>query len=466
MAAGRLCFIAGALCASSAWSQNAPRQDAANLRSLSRQFQSLVERVKPSVVQIVTSGFVAAAQGDVPTIRTRSGSGSGVVVDPAGYIVTNAHVVGSVRRLDVLLSQPALAQPSSSILHASGKLVPATVVGLDREADIAVLKIDAGELSALPFADSEQLRQGHVVFAFGSPFGLENSVTMGVVSSVARQVRPDDSMIYIQTDASINPGNSGGPLIDADGQIVGINTFIVSQPSGGNGVGFAVPSNIAKTVYQQIREHGRVRRGQIGVQLQTITPQLAQALGLQRDWGVLIADVVPKSAADTAGLQIKDVVLTMNGKPMENARQFGVNIYQNAGKTISVEILRGAEKRTVDVAVLERPQDPDRILSQVTGEKNLIPKLGILAVNIDEQITPLLPPLRKLSGVVVAGIVSEVGNQSGAFSPGDVIYAVNNTPVRTLDDLKSAMAAIQSRQPVAVQVERFGALQFLVFDIE
>jgi serine protease Do len=434
---------------------------------LSRQFQSLVERVKPSVVQIVSSGFVAADDdSDGTTVRTRTGSGSGVIVDPAGYIITNAHVVGSGRRLDVLLPQLPTDHPAASILKPIGKLVPATVLGLDREADIAVLKIDAKGLPALSFADSEQLRQGNVVFAFGSPFGLENSVTMGVVSSVARQVRPDDPMIYIQTDASINPGNSGGPLIDADGNVVGVNTFIVSQTSAGNAVGFAVPSNIAKTVYQQIREHGRVRRGQIGVQLQTITPRLAQALGLQRDWGVLIADVTPGSAADRGGLQIKDVVLTMNGRPMENARQFGVNIYQSAGKTITVEILRGGEKRSLEIAVLERPRDPDRILTQVTGEKNLVPKLGILAVDLNEQVTPLLPSLRRLAGVVVAGVTSEIDGQSDSFSTGDVIYAVNNTPVRMLDDLKSAMAAIKTRQPVAIQVERLGQLQFLVFDIE
>jgi serine protease Do len=344
--------------------------------------------------------------------------------------------------------------------------LPAQLVGLDRETDIAVLKIEAKGLPSLQFGDSEQIRQGNLVFAFGSPFGLENSVTMGVVSSVARQVRQDDSMIYIQTDATINPGNSGGPLVDADGRIVGVNTFIVSQASAGNSVGFAVPSNIAKTAYEQIRQHGRVRRGQIGVQLQTITPRLAQALELGRDWGVLVADVVPKSAAETAGLQVKDIVLAMNGKTMENARQFGVNIYQNAGKTISVDVLRGTEKRTIEIAVLERPKDPDRILSHATSEKNLVPKLGILAVELDEHVTPLLPSLRKLSGVVVAGIVAEIGSQPDSFIPGDVIYAVNNTPIRSLEEFKAAVDSLKSGQPAAIQVERLGQLQFLIFDIE
>jgi serine protease Do len=435
------------------------------LRALSGQFQSLVDRVKPAVVQIITRGYVAAADESPGTLRARSGSGSGIVVDADGYILTNAHVVGSVRRLEVMLPQRADDRSMTSILKPAGKLMPARVVGLDRESDVAVLKIEEKGLPFLKFADSEELRQGHIVFAFGSPFGLENSVTMGVVSSIARQVRQDDPMIYIQTDASINPGNSGGPLVDADGQIVGINTFIVSQPSAGNGVGFAVPSNIVRTVYEQIRQHGRVRRGQIGVVLQTITPSLAQALELQRDWGVLVADVARDSSAKAAGLEVKDIVLTMNGKTMENARQLGVNIYQNAGKTINVEVLRGAEKRAIQIAVLERPQDPDRILSQVSGEKNLVTRLGILAVDLSDQVTPLLAPLRKLSGVVVAGVVADIASTSDALQPGDVIYAVNNATVRNLDELKAAVNS-QKPGPTAIQIERLGQLQFLVFDLE
>jgi serine protease Do len=445
--------------------QPAQRPVADPLRSLSSQFQTLVNRVRPAVVQIVTRGYVAAVDESPTTVRTRSGAGSGIVVDSGGYILTNAHVVGSARQLNVLLPQIADDRATASILKPAGKVMPARVVGVDRETDVAVLKIEAKGLPFLKFADSEELRQGSLVFAFGSPFGLENSVTMGVVSSVARQVRPDDPMIYIQTDASINPGNSGGPLVDADGQVVGINTFIVSQPSAGNGVGFAAPSNIVRNVYEQIRQHGRVRRGQIGVQLQTITPSLAQALELQRDWGVVIADVAPKSSAEAAGLEIKDIVLTMNGKTMENARQFGVNIYQNAGKTITVEVQRGAEKRSIQIAVLERPQDPDRILSQVSGEKNLVARLGILAVDLNDQVTPLLSPLRKLSGIVVAGVVADIASTSDAFQPGDVIYSVNNTSVRNLDDLKAAVQSVKPG-PAAIQIERFGQLQFLVFDLE
>ena len=198
---------------------------------------------------------------------------------------------------------------------------------------------------ALKLGDSETLRQGELVLAAGSPFGLQNSVTMGVVSSVARQVRPDDPMIYIQTDAPINPGNSGGPLMNADGEVIGISTFIVSESGGNVGLGFAVPSAIVRTVYDQIRKYGRVRRGQIGLVVQTITPMLAAGLGLPDETGAIVADVTPGSPAAVAGIEIKDVILTLDGKVIENARQFGVNIYQKADQTVALELLRRGEKK-------------------------------------------------------------------------------------------------------------------------
>jgi serine protease Do len=442
-------------------------QRAESLPSMSRRSQELVEKVNPAVVQIITRGFAPASDGDGPPIvRTHRGSGSGVIVDPSGYILTNAHVVGAVRRVQVLVPQPAERSHSGSVLKPGGKLIPAQVVGTDRETDIAVLKIDGQQLPSLPFGNSEEIRQGSIVFAFGSPFGLENSVTMGVVSSVARQLRPEDPMIYIQTDASINPGNSGGPLVDTEGQIIGINTFILSKSGGNQGVGFAAPSNIVRSIYEQIRRTGRVKRGQIGVVAQTITPALMQALGLDQDWGVLVADVVPGSAAESAGLEIRDVVLRFNGKVMENARQLGVNIYQSAGEVVALEVLRGKTRKTLKVAVLERPRDPGQIYSLATGEENMIPRLGILAVDLDEKVTPLLPPLRKLSGVVVAGVLVDVSSQEDPFLAGDVIYAVNNTAVRSLQDLKAAVNGIMAGEVVAVQVERAGQLQFLLMEIE
>ena len=435
---------------------------------MSEQFEALAARADHSVVQIVTRGYAPGNEAGPPMLQAQRGSGSGVIVDPSGYIVTNAHVIGAMRRVQVLLPQRSDKDSIRSVLKPSPKVLTATVLGSDRETDIAVLKVDSpnGPLPYLAFGDSEQLRQGQLVFAFGSPFGLENSVTMGIVSSVARQVRPDDPMIYIQTDASINPGNSGGPLIDTEGHVVGINTFILSRSGGNEGVGFAAPSNIVRNVYDQIRQFGRVKRGQIGVVAQTLNPALAHALALSQDWGVLIADVLPDSAAAVAGLEIKDIVLSLNGKMLENSRQFGVNIYQNAGQTVTLEVIRGAEKRSLRVGVLERPRDPERVLSLISEDGNMLAKLGILAIDLDEKVTPLIPTTRRLNGVVVAGIVADVSSHDEPLLAGDVIYGVNNQPVRSLADLQAAVRDLPHGRPVALQIERQGQLQFLMFEIE
>ena len=435
---------------------------------MSEQFEALAARADHSVVQIVTRGYAPGNEAGPPMLQAQRGSGSGVMVDPSGYIVTNAHVIGAMRRVQVLLPQRSDKDSIRSVLKPSPKVLTATVLGSDRETDIAVLKVDSpnGPLPYLAFGDSEQLRQGQLVFAFGSPFGLENSVTMGIVSSVARQVRPDDPMIYIQTDASINPGNSGGPLIDTEGHVVGINTFILSRSGGNEGVGFAAPSNIVRNVYDQIRQFGRVKRGQIGVVAQTLNPALAHALALSQDWGVLIADVLPDSAAAVAGLEIKDIVLSLNGKMLENSRQFGVNIYQNAGQTVTLEVIRGAEKRSLRVGVLERPRDPERVLSLISEDGNMLAKLGILAIDLDEKVTPLIPTTRRLNGVVVAGIVADVSSHDEPLLAGDVIYGVNNQPVRSLADLQAAVRDLPHGRPVALQIERQGQLQFLMFEIE
>jgi serine protease Do len=437
------------------------------LRGLSRQFEDLVDRVDPAVVQIVTRGFGQAGEGPGTLLRSTRGGGSGVIVDPSGYIITNAHVINGARQVQVLLPQPSEdTSPGHSVLKPTGKLLAAEVVGVDRETDIAVLKVSAGKLPVLAFGDSERVRQGQIVFAFGSPLGLENSVTMGVVSSVARQVRPDDPMIYIQTDASINPGNSGGPLVDTEGQLVGINTFILSQGGGNEGIGFAAPSSIVKSVYEQIREFGRVRRGQVGIVLQTITPLLAEAMKLPRDWGAIVGDVAPDSAAAAAGLEVKDILLTVDGKVIENARQFGVTVYRQAGKTITVELLRGGQKMEKRIAVLERPRDPARIVSLLKGAESRVPRLGLLAVDLDENVTRIMGPLRKLRGVVVAGVVLDLAVEESRLQQGDAIYEINGEPVSSVGELREKVKALPHGQVVVLSIERQGQLQLLLWEVD
>ncbi len=452
--------------------QRTPREASlATLGQLSQSFEALSERVTPAVVQILATGYTPLQQGDEPgtgLITRRQVGGSGVIVDPEGYIVTNFHVIDGAGRIRVRLSSPAEEPaPGQSILKPQGKVVGARVVGLDRETDLAVLKVDETGLSHLTLGDSDLVKKGQLVFAFGGPLGLENSVSMGVVSSVARQLRVEDPMIYIQTDAPINPGNSGGPLVDAQGSVIGINTLILSQSGGSEGLGFAAPSNIVRNVFQQIKRNGYVRRGEIGVHAQTISPALAAGLRLERDWGVVLGDVYPGSPAARSGLRVGDVVVSVDGKVMENGRQFDVNLYRTpVGATVTLEVLRAGETLTLQVPVFERPDDIHRFTPMVTPDENLVPRLGILAVDLTQQVAAMLPGLRTRSGVVVAARSPDAIYGRVALAPGDVIRALNAQPITNLSQLRNAIDSVQVGEPVVLQVERLGRLLFIAFEME
>src|SRR6266851_2034565 len=252
------------------------------LRKLNQSVDALIKKVSPSVVQILVTGYGPLEDGErgntTAVIGRQRAIGSGFVIDPSGYIVTNAHVVKGAQRVQVVLP-PANADGSlDAALSTRTILMPARIVGVSSEIDLALIKVDADKLPALPLATYRKLGQGEIVFAFGSPGGLRNTVTMGVVSAVARQTEPDSPMIYIQTDAPINPGNSGGPLVNVNGEVVGVNTFILSQSGGNEGLGFAIPSNVVNVAYRQLRKFGHLHRAEIGIGIQTITPSMAAAL--------------------------------------------------------------------------------------------------------------------------------------------------------------------------------------------
>ena len=452
----------------SVWAQSSAGDESALVR-LSGSLESLSEQVGPAVVQIFTTGYNTTPGNPESTLLSREqNSGSGVILDPEGFILTNAHVVQGARRVQVLLARSLRGTPGgTSLLKPRGKMVEAQIVGMDQETDLAVLRIPDRGLPFLELGDSDELKQGQLVLAFGSPFGLENSVTLGVVSSVARQFQPEDPVVYIQTDAPINPGNSGGPLVDAHGKVMGINTFIVSQSGGNEGVGFAVPSNIARNVFTQIRSTGRVSRGEIGVYAQTVTAALAEGLGLSQEWGVVLGDVLPGKPADMTGLKVGDLILALNGKIMENGRQFDVNLYgQGIGDLVSLEVLRGSQKLTFRVRVIEREDDFGHLLEMVTPENSLVPKLGILGLDIDGQIAKILFPPRKLGGVLIAARSPGSPYWQAEFLPGDVIYAINGKEITSLASLRSRLAELQTGDPVVVQVQRQETLRFIAFEIE
>jgi serine protease Do len=442
------------------------RSDTGALAEFSRSLQDLSERVSPSIVQIFVTGYAVPDEEDQSAtgepIVERS-SGSGVIVDADGYIVTNAHVVENATRVEVELPVTVGSQ-GASVLKRRGRIVGAQIVAIDSETDVAVLRVESRNLPALPFGDSDSLRPGQVVLAFGSPLGLQTSVTMGVVSAVARQLTPEDPMIYIQTDAPINPGNSGGALVDTDGRLVGINTLIYSQSGGNEGIGFAAPSDIVKNVYTQIKNTGRVKRGEIGVYSQTVTPLMAEALGVTGEAGAILSDVAPGSPAARAGLQSGDLILSLDGKRIENGRQFRINLYtRGVGDTVAIEAQRGTSKFTARVAVGERDNDAGR-LSDMVALLSPVRALGITALDLSPRIAKLLPSVRRERGAVVAAVSAAAPfSHQGRLQPGDVIYSLNGKTVGSVAELNTAADATKAGTPSVLQLEREGVLLYLAF---
>jgi len=443
-----------------------------SLNELSASLESLVNKIRPAVVQIFSTGYVAAEDSEssntASLLSKQRSTGSGIILSADGYIVTNAHVVRGARRIQVRVTDSrSPSGRNGATLVPEAKLLEAKLIGLDREMDVAVIKIERTGLPHLSLGDSDAVRQGELVMAFGNPLGLEGSVSMGIVSSMARELHPDDMLAYIQTDAPINPGNSGGPLIDSQGRVIGINTFILTQSGGSEGLGFAVPSNIVSSVYAQLRKEGHVHRGKIGLSVQTITPAMAEGLSLPQDWGVVVGDVMPGGPADQAGVKIGDVVLTLNRRTMRNARQLEAYIFRSPMKEkVTLGILRGKERLSIDVPVLDTVDDPQRFADMVNPEENLIPRLGILAIGIDKNLSQLLPGLRNSYGVVVAaGSTTDLSSGTG-LQPGDVIYSVNGAPVGTVDALKSKLAEFKPGDSIAMQIERSGRLMFVPIELE
>ncbi len=441
-----------------------------NLRNLNQSVDALIKKVSPSVVQILVTGYGPLEEGNRGNTTTIIGPqraiGSGFVIDESGYIVTNAHVVNGAQRVEVVLPNPSTESSLQAALSTRTRIVLARIIGVSKELDLAVIKVDAGKLPALPLADYRKLGQGELVFAFGSPEGLRNSVTMGVVSAVARQTDPDSPMVYIQTDASINPGNSGGPLVNVNGEVVGVNTFILSQSGGNEGLGFAIPSGVVNVAYRQLRKFGHLHRAQIGVGLQTITPTLAAALNLPRKYGVLISDVLPDSPAMASGLQIGDVLVDVDGRPAENLPFVAFHFLAlEYGQKVHLDVLRGKEQLAFDVPVAQPPRDTDQVAALADPEKNLVPTLGILGVEIDQRIAAMVPDLRDPFGIVVAAR-STGARVEVPLLTGDVIRTLNGQPMTTLDRLRSALKALPPGAPVAMQIQRDQRLLFIAFTLD
>jgi serine protease Do len=436
------------------------RHNAQSLAELSDALRDLSTKISPSVVQVVGTGYGLEADeehtGTSVLSRQRS-TGSGVIVSEDGYILTNAHVIDGARSIRIKLTGQRIGPAS---------LLDAKLIGKDSLLDLALLKIATTGLKPLSFGNSIKIKQGQLVLAFGSPLGMDNSVTMGVVSAPARQLNEDDPRIYIQTDAPINPGNSGGPLVDIEGRLVGINTFIFSRSGGSEGIGFAIPSDVVRYVYGSLKKDGRVRRGQIGIYAKTITEALAQALHLEPERGVIVEDVTPDGPAHKAGIQVGDVVLSLDGSELRNVRDLALQLYQYLiGDTVELRILRDDKQLTVHVAVTEKPDDSQRFADSVTPENNLIAKLAILGVTIDKKIREIVT-LRNDQGVLVAALAGPPPYFGDSLREGDVIHAINRRPITSVEMLRNELDALKSGEPIVVQIERDGSLMFLVMETD
>ncbi len=292
-------------------------------------------------------------------------------------------------------------------------------------------------------------------------------MSLGVVSATARSLGEDNPMVYVQTDASINPGNSGGALVGMNGLLAGLNTFILSQSGGNEGLGFAIPANTVRDVYLQVRQNGAVKRGELGVIGQNITPVMAKGLSLARDHGVILADVEPESPADRAGLKRGDVLIGLDGQPIVSASQLENRIFRRrAGDKVRLTILRGKEELTITLAVRERADASSLLARLAHPEKNLIFRLGVMCIQIDKDVASMIPGLRRQYGLIVAAKSPGGQAQFIDLQPGDIIEAVNTIPVALIDTLESLLDQMKPGDPVVLQIERNGQFQYLAFELD
>ena len=412
-------------------------------------FAPVVEKTAPSVVSIHTSKTVQMPRGFRDFFgpgggqERERGLGSGVIVSEDGYILTNRHVIDAADEISIRVG-----------IGPTAKTYKAKKIGSDAGTDIAVLKIEATGLPVLPFTDSDKARVGDVVLAVGNPFGLTKTVTMGIISGIGRGgMGIVDYENFIQTDASINPGNSGGALVDLEGRLLGINTAIFSRSGGNQGIGFAVPSNLAKDVWQSIRKHGRVIRGYLGTVIQPVTPELATAFGLKEPGGALVADVAPGSPAEKAGLAHGDVIISLDGKKVEDPRELRLKIGAlGPGAKVTIKYLRNSQEKETTAELGELPQKESTISSNNNGEPAAALFAGVELEDLNSEARAALRAPASLQGALITEIDSESDAYQAGLRQGFVIQEIDRKPVKTADDARRIAASVPKDKPVLLRV--------------
>jgi serine protease Do len=457
---------------------------------LSNSFADIIEKASPAVVRISTTRVIKATEqqgnnpfmtdpffrqffggpGGRPHDQRERGLGSGVIVNPSGYILTNNHVVDKATALKIALSD--------------GREFNAKVVGTDPQTDVAVVKIDAASLPTLAFANSDNARVGDLCFAIGNPFGQDHTVTMGIISAKGRNNLRENTVQlqdFIQTDASINPGNSGGALINARGELIGMNTMILTGggagfggEAGNVGIGFAVPSNMARQVLDQLVKNGKVSRGYMGVSLQAISRELAPQFGLKNDHGAIVGDVTPGKPGDKAGLKSGDVITKIDGEEVKDSNDLTMKVTSHApGDTVTLDVIRDGKPMKVNVTLGQRPTGLDWAKSgpnsgnndnndNDNGSADNSSARGINVENLTPEVVQQLGLNPGTKGVVVTNIDADsTAADAGGIGRGTVIIAVDRHPVTNVADFKRLMAQAQDK-PVLLTTNNGGSTAFIV----
>jgi len=448
----------------------APRAAAATLAPDT--FADIAEKYSPAVVNISTQKVIKSGDSrreffgsgplpgpkdpfwdffekflpDMPKERTQRSLGTGFIIDAKGLIITNDHVVKNADKIKVKM--------------AGGKEYTATVKGRDPQTDIALLQIDSKEtLPHLSLGDSDAIRVGDWVVAIGNPFGLGHTVTQGIISAKGRVIGAGRYDNFLQTDAAINPGNSGGPLLNLKGEVVGINTAIVAT---GQGIGFAIPSSLAKSVIQQLQEKGKVVRGMLGVQVQTVSPEMAKAFGLSEPKGALVAEVHSDTPAEKAGIKREDIIIEFNGQPINEMNELPRLVAATPpGTTATLKVLRAGKEKTFSLTVAELKEE--RVAKDQKESEEESP-VGLVVENLDPQLARRLG-LKETKGVVVTNVISGSAAAEAGLRRGDVILEINGKAVPDTKTFQSILTGLPKKSFARFLVKREGKTHFFAVEI-
>ncbi len=438
------------------------------LQRLDEEYTKVANAVVPSVVSITTTRTVSRRMpvdplelffgrrfsDDNPAQQKVTSLGSGVIVSKEGHIVTNNHVLNGTDDVTVQLSD--------------GRQSKAKIVGSDGQIDLAVLKIDLENLAPLPIGDSDKVRVGQIVMAIGNPFGLDESVSQGIISAKDRRAMNDSQVEFFQTDTAINPGNSGGPLVNIRGEVIGINTAIYSESGGNQGIGFAIPSNVVRAAMNSIISKGRVIRGYLGVGIQPVTNDIADQFKLSTARGALVTDVTPGSPAEKAGIIRGDVIRKVNGYEVKDTVALVNRIAESdIGSSLTIDLVRDGENKTVTAQVIEQPADIVARLNRnkVAPDPTVGPQSALFAGIEVQNLTPRLrteanvPP--NVNGVIVTR-VDPSSAVSQELRPGDVIEQINRQPIASVDDFQGLVSQLDPNRPVMVGMARNRQRSFVI----